>query len=128
MGIGFDQGRLVRIQLAGDNPMQHRELEELAVHSLRITGIYVNSEEGIFNSVSDDGTFKTTECEDGETLDEQRPSQGALKQLVPFNHRNCMGVSDSKGNMHLYTKAGSPPEAIVSIQVESKSEIKGLAI
>ena len=85
------------------------------MHSLRITGIYVNSEEGIFNSVSDDGTFKTTECEDGETLDEQRPSQGALKQLVPFNHRNCMGVSDSKGNMHLYTKAGSPPESIVSI-------------
>lgn len=37
-------------------------------------------------------------------------------------------MSDSKGNLHLYTKAGAPPEPIASIQVESKSEIKGLAM
>ena len=54
--------------------MQHRELEELAVHTLRITGIYANPDEGIFFSASDDGTFKTSDIEDGESLDEQRPS------------------------------------------------------
>jgi len=51
-----------------------------------------------------------------------------LKQLITFENRNCLAVSDAKGNLHLFNKTGSGQEKIVSIQVESKSEIKGLAI
>jgi len=47
---------------------------------------------------------------------------------VPFNQRNCLGISDAKGSLHLYTRNASPPEHIVSIQVESRSEIKGLGL
>mmetsp|Transcript_41034 Transcript_41034/g.53796 ORF Transcript_41034/g.53796 Transcript_41034/m.53796 type:complete len:168 (+) Transcript_41034:62-565(+) len=108
--------------------MQHRELPELGIHTLRITGISSLGEDNTFYTVSDDGTFKLTDNKTGMPLAEVRPSQGALKQLVPFQHRNCLGISDAKGNLHLYTKTNPPPESIVSIQVESQSEIKGLAI
>ena len=71
--IGFDQGRLVRIKIDESNPMQHHELEELGVHTLRITGVLSNAEEGSFTSVSDDGTFKVTESS-GQNLSEIKPS------------------------------------------------------
>ena len=37
-------------------------------------------------------------------------------------------MSDAKGSLHLYSKTGSPLEHIVSLTVDSKSEIKGLAL
>ena len=39
-----------------------------------------------------------------------------------------MGISDAKGNLHLYVKNGSPLEHVVSLSVDSKSEIKGIAL
>jgi len=64
--IGFDQGRMVRIKLSEENPMQHQELEELGVHTLRITGIYPSEgDAGHFSSVSDDGTFRVTSKSQG---------------------------------------------------------------
>ena len=81
--IGFDTGRVVRIQV-GENPMHHTELAELGVHTLRVTGLHSNPETGTFSSVSDDGTFKVTENSSGSVVAEQKPSQGALKQLVAF--------------------------------------------
>lgn len=38
-----------------------------------------------------------------------------------------MAASDAKGFLHLYNSSGTP-ELICSLQVESKSEIKGLAV
>ena len=77
--IGFDQGRCVRLKVNADNPMSYQELEELGVHTLRITGISSNSGRDNFFSVSDDGTYKVTEKATGETVCETKPSQGALK-------------------------------------------------
>lgn len=39
-----------------------------------------------------------------------------------------MIASDSKGNLRLYEKSDSSLDHIVTIQVDSKSEIKGIAI
>lgn len=107
--------------------MQSTDLQELGVHTLRVTGISSNAENDTFLSVSDDGTFKVTENTSGSVVAECKPSQGALKQMLTFEHRNCLAVSDAKGNLHLYNK-GSEQEKVVTIQVESASEIKGLAI
>ena len=72
--IGFDQGRCVRLKVNEDNAMQYEELEELGVHTLRITGIWSNSENGTFFTASDDGTFKVTENESGENVADTKPS------------------------------------------------------
>ena len=64
--------------------MNYTELEELGVHSLRITGITSDKDLGTFSSVSDDGSFKVTEKTSGSVVAEELPSQGALKQLVTF--------------------------------------------
>ena len=66
--IGFDQGRCVRLKITEDNPMAYTEMEELGVHTLRITGISTNRETGSFMSVSDDGTFKVTENTSGSVV------------------------------------------------------------
>lgn len=127
--IGFDQGKCVRLQVSAENPLQYEELEELGVHTLRITGVSSNSETNTFSSVSDDGTFKVTENDSGSVVAECKPSQGpALKQLLTFSQRNCLGISDAKGNLHLYVKQGEPQELIVSLSVDSRSEIKGLGL
>ena len=126
--IGFDQGRVVRLKRNKDNPMQYTELEELGVHSLRITGITSNGENNTFTSVSDDGTLKVTENASGSVVAQAQPSAGALKQLLTFKQRNCFGVSDAKGGLHFYTKDSSPLELIISLSVDSGSEIKGLAL
>ena len=60
--------------------MQHHELEELGVHSLRVTGIYPSEgEAGIFVSVSDDGTLKVTSKGQGQTIADFKPSTKPLK-------------------------------------------------
>jgi hypothetical protein len=124
--IGFDQGKIVRLKIE-DNPMQYTELSELGVHTLRVTGIKANKEAGTFTTVSDDAQLKVTENSSGSVVFEHQPSANALKQLVNFQQRNCMAISDSKGNLHLYNNTGSP-EHIVSLHVDSNSEIKGLAL
>ena len=68
--IGFDQGRVVRLQINEENPMQYTEMDELGVHTLRITGLTSNRETGTFSSVSDDGTFKVTENTSGSVVAE----------------------------------------------------------
>ena len=40
--IGFDQGRVVRLQINAENPIQYTEMTELGVHTLRITGMTAN--------------------------------------------------------------------------------------
>lgn len=40
--IGFDQGRVVRLQINVENPIQYTEMTELGVHTLRITGMTAN--------------------------------------------------------------------------------------
>jgi len=55
--------------------MQHHELEELGVHTLRMTGIYPSEgAAGIFASVSDDGSFKVTSKSEGQTISDVKPS------------------------------------------------------
>jgi len=126
--IGFDTGRVVRLRISEENPMHYQELTELGVHTLRVNGILANADTGSFTSISDDGTLKVTDNATGSVVTELRPSQGGLKSLIAFSHRNCMGISDAKGNLHLFTKSGSPIEHIVTTTVESRSEIKGLAL
>ena len=45
-------------------------MDELGVHTLRITGITSNLDTGTFTSVSDDGTFKVTENTSGSVVAE----------------------------------------------------------
>ena len=66
--IGFDQGRVVRINVSVENPMQYSEMTELGTHTLRITGITADRETGTFTSVSDDGTLKVTENTSGSVV------------------------------------------------------------
>ena len=62
--IGFDQGKLVRLRI-DENVMQYTELPEIGPHTLRLNGISINTEANSFMSVSDDGSFKTTDNESG---------------------------------------------------------------
>ena len=114
----------MRLQISADNPINYTEKEELGVHTLRITGITSNRENNSFLSVSDDGTFKVTENSSGSVVVEAQPSAGALKQLLTFKQRNCIGISDAKGGLHLYSNqqqgGGSTPlDLIVSLSVDS---------
>ncbi len=97
--------------------MQYEEMTELGVHTLRVTGITANAETDTFVSVSDDGSFKVTENTSGSVIAQETPAQplAALKQLLTFENRNCLAISDAKGNLHLYNKTGSPQEKIVTI-------------
>ena len=126
--IGFDQGKVVRLKLEENNIMQYAELPELGIHTLRITGITSDPETGTFTTVSDDGQMKVTENSSGSVVAQIQPCAGGLKQLLTFQHRNCLAVSDAKGNFHLYGRKGTPLEPIVSMEVASKSEIKGLTV
>lgn len=124
--IGFDQGKVVRLKI-GENPVHYTEMTELSTHTLRITGIHANKEAGTFTTVSDDALMKVTEGTSGSVVFHLQPSPNALKQLVKFQQRNCFAISDAKGNLHLYNSTGSP-EHLISLQVDSRSEIKGLAL
>lgn len=107
--------------------MQYTELDELGVHNLRITGMMSDGETDTFTTVSDDAFLKVIENTSGSVVAQTQPSPGGLKQLVAFKQRNIIATSDSKGGLHLYNSRGTP-ERICSLQVESNSEIKGLAV
>ena len=57
-------------------------MDETGPHTLRITGINVNSEGSLYTTVSDDGTLKVIDHSSGEVVYDYNPSAGALKQLV----------------------------------------------
>ena len=65
--IGFDQGKVVRLRI-DSNPINYTELDETGPHTLRITGINVNSEGSLYTTVSDDGTMKVIDHSSGEVV------------------------------------------------------------
>ena len=74
-------------------------------------GIATSSDAGNFASISDAGTLKIIETHSGTIVSEMYPVQGqthALKQLVDMKSRNCLAICDSKGQLHIYSKTGSP--------------------
>ena len=58
-----------------------------------------------------------------------QPSAGGIKELLSFKKRPVLAISDAKGKLHLFDSGDqSSPAPIVSLEVDSKSEIKGMAV
>ena len=48
--------------------------------------------------------------------------------MVELKSRNCIAISCSKGIVHIYNKAGSPLKKENTLAVDTKTEIRGLAV
>lgn len=106
-------------------------VDELSVHTLRITGICMQHETQSFVTVSDDCQIKATNLGTKEPIYGKQPSQGQLKQLLESKKRNCLIASDSKGGLHMFTRAQEAPgqlESVVSLSVDGNSEVKGMCL
>ena len=105
------------------------QLEELHTHTMRVMGFSTNVEAGNFISISDAGTLKITETHSGSSVGEIQPQAGAaLKQLIELKSRNCIAISCSKGKVHIFNKAGSPLKKEKTLEIDTKTEIRGLAV